>query len=455
MLHEESRKSGPAKGSARRGFGRLRRLPSKRWQVAYTGPDAQVHKAATTFEDEDAARGWLANERRLIELDTWTPPQDRVAVKKAVGQTLAEFATDWLEKRRTPKGELLKPRTRADYRRYLDRHIEPELGDVPIKSLTRTRVETWYEGLNAETPTQRAHAYQLLRAICTTAVARKLMATNPCRIPGAGKASRAKRIRPATIQELADIADHMPERLRLAVLLGAWCALRYGEIAELRRRDFDLKRETLTVSRGVTWPSVLDKDGTLVSAAVVTTPKSAAGSREVHIPPHLISDVRKHLKDHTGPGRDGLLFASSTGRHIHPRAFGWKFHQARTASGRPDLRFHDLRHTGAVLAAQTGATLAELMARLGHATPSAAMRYQHAAADRDRAIAAALSKMVTGSESPSVPGGGDSVKQPIQVGGLHTDHPPTAVGRQIADSDAPADGLRAQAEKLGGLGDAQ
>lgn len=429
---EPETRPGPAKGSKRRGFGRLRRERSGRWSAAYIGPDQQLHRASTTFEDEDAARGWIANERKLIDLEVWTAPRERAQVKKAEGQTLAQFASEWLEKRRTTKGEPLKPRTRADYRRYLDRLIEPELGDLPIKSLTRTRVESWYNGLNSDTPTQRAHAYQLLRAICTTAVDRKLMAANPCRIPGAGKASRAKRIRPATIQELAEISDRMPARLRLAVLLGAWCALRYGEIAELRRRDFDLKRETLTVSRGVTWPSVLDENGTLVSAAVVSTPKSAAGSREVHIPPHLIADVMTHLKDHTGKGRDDLLFASSTGHHIHPRAFGWKFHQARTGAGRPDLRFHDLRHTGAVLAAQTGATLAELMARLGHATPSAAMRYQHAAADRDRAIAEALSRMVTGAEGspqpPLAPSGGDSVKQPIEVGGLDPDHSPAAVG---------------------------
>lgn len=56
---------------------------------------------------------------------------------------------------------------------------------------------------------------------------------------------------------------------------------------------------------------------------------------------------------------------------------------------------HDLRHTGAVLAAQTGATLAELMGRLGHPTPGAAMRYQHVAADRDAEIAKRLSALVS------------------------------------------------------------
>ena len=64
-------------------------------------------------------------------------------------------------------------------------------------------------------------------------------------------------------------------------------------------------------------------------------------------------------------------------------------------AGRPDLRFHDLRHSGAVLAA-TGATLAELMGRLGHSTPQAAMRYQHAPQGRDKKIAAALSKIALG-----------------------------------------------------------
>lgn len=74
------------------------------------------------------------------------------------------------------------------------------------------------------------------------------------------------------------------------------------------------------------------------------------------------------------------------------------FVRAREAAGRPDLRFHDLRHTGAVLAAQAGATLAELMQRLGHSTPEAAMIYQHAARDRDAEIAKRLSAM-TGYES--------------------------------------------------------
>jgi integrase len=78
-----------------------------------------------------------------------------------------------------------------------------------------------------------------------------------------------------------------------------------------------------------------------------------------------------------------------------PSALYKVYYPARAAAGRPDLRFHDLRHTGAVLAASTGATLAELMGRLGHSTAGAAMRYQHASADRDKIIAERLSELVT------------------------------------------------------------
>jgi len=88
-----------------------------------------------------------------------------------------------------------------------------------------------------------------------------------------------------------------------------------------------------------------------------------------------------------------LLFPAFQGGHLHQATMGQIFDKARQAAGRPDLRFHDLRHTGATLAALTGATLAELMARLGHSTVGAALRYQHAAQGRDREIAALLSKL--------------------------------------------------------------
>jgi integrase len=77
--------------------------------------------------------------------------------------------------------------------------------------------------------------------------------------------------------------------------------------------------------------------------------------------------------------------------------------QARIVVGLTDLHLHDLRHAGNTWAATTGASTKELMARMGHASASAALRYQHATADRDRAIAHALSGLARPAVVTSIP----------------------------------------------------
>lgn len=133
---------------------------------------------------------------------------------------------------------------------------------------------------------------------------------------------------------------------------------------------------------------------------VIGTPKSEAGVRDVAVPPHLLPAIQEHLRT-MNQGSDALLFpaAGDPTRHLAPASLYKVFYRARNVAGRPDLRWHDLRHTGAVLAAQTGATLAELMGRLGHSTPQAALRYQHVAGGRDAEIAQALSSMALSSRS--------------------------------------------------------
>lgn len=390
----------------RRQFGKLRKLPSKRWQASYVGPDQNRHTGATTYTAKGDAEEWLNDERKLIERDAWTPPATRHAAKHAKGQTLREYAPTWLDKHRRADGEPLKPRTLAHYRNLLDARILPELGDLPMTALDATTLAAWRDNL-PNTPTMNAHAYALLRGILAAAAKRDPRITPPA-IPGAAKAKTRHKVEPATLAELATIVENMRDRHRLAVLLMSWCALRFGEVTELRRQDVDLRRGKLRIRRAV----VL-----VEGERIVSTPKSAAGVRDVTIPPHLVPIITDHLERFAQPGPSGLLFPADHGGHLSQSTLNGKpgrrriikgriinesssgFCRAREAAGRPDLRLHDLRHTGAVLAAQTGATLAELMARLGHSTPAAAMRYQHAARDRDKAIAAALSAMAEGGVS--------------------------------------------------------
>lgn len=360
-------------------FGTVHELPSGRFRAMYHGPDGRRHKAPTTFLAKADARAWLALRQAEIIQNTWAPPG---AESKPVRVTLAEYAEQWLARRD------LKARTREHYRKLLDAHILPELGALPLASISADDVRGWHADTGPQTPTLRAHAYGLLRTIMGTALSDGKITANPCVIRGAGSAKRVHRIQPASLAELEAVTVAMPEQYRAMILLASWCALRFGELTELRRKDIDIDRDltegVIRVRRAV----VRTGDG-----FKVTTPKSDAGVRDVAIPPHLLSAVRKHLAEHVGTEPNSLLFPAQHGGHLAPATLYRQFYKARTAAKRPDLRFHDLRHSGAVLAASTGATLAELMARLGHSTPQAAMRYQHAAQGRDKQIAALLSKM--------------------------------------------------------------
>lgn len=370
--------------SGRRAFGGIRKLPSKRYQAYYTGPDTQRHMAPVTFETKRDAEAWLSTEAVLVATPEWIAPKLRKAVwDVARTPTLDEYSTSWLEDR------TLKPRTVELYRGLLDRFIVPTLGELPVDAITAPIVRNWHAALDRGTPTQRAHAYGLLKTIMATAVAEQYIAVNPCVIRGAGTTRTTHKAEPATLDQLATIVEHMPERLRLAVLIAAWCGLRQGEVLELRRGDIDLDGGVIHVRRAVT--RVAGR------SPVVGLPKSDAGVRDVNIPPHLLPSFKDHLKRFVPPARDSLLFVGrDSGEQLASSTLYRWFYPARKAAGRPDLRWHDLRHTGATLAAATGATLAELMNRLGHSTVGAALRYQHAAQDRDKAIAAALSKMAEG-----------------------------------------------------------
>lgn len=383
----------------RRGWGTIKRMRSGKLQASYIGPDAHRHYGAWTFTDRDAASIWLRNERKMVEDGTWTPPKLRAA--QTTRDLFSTYARTWVDTRRTKKGEI-KPRTRAEYLRLLDL-LEPTFGQTPVRYISPEMVDAWWAGLDKTNPTQNARAYSLLRSVLNTAVDRRMIDRNPCQIRGAGNVERKKHIEPATLTELDTIVNTVPPRYRAMILLAAWCALRFGELTELRRSDLDLAKGVVKVRRGITWVKLDEDDlddGDGRTEAVVGDPKSAAGVRTLAIPPHVIPALKAHLLAMPVTGRDALLFPAANDTthkvHMRPATLSKVFTRAREKAGRPDLRFHELRHTGLTFAASTGATLADLMNRGGHSTPAAALRYQHAVSGRDAVIASALSDLAAG-----------------------------------------------------------
>jgi integrase len=361
-----------------RGWGWVRKLPSKRYQASYVGPDLMRHKAPTTFAAKLDAEGWLSQERRRIELDTWTPPAQRAAESKAKAVTIAEYAKNWIDHRN------VKPRTRSAYRDLLRLHLEPSLGKVAVKNLTPEAVRSWHAGLGDDHPRRNSHAYGLLHAVLATAVTDQLIPANPCTIPRAMNPPSKREPKILSVPEIAALADAMrPDRLKALILLSAWCGVRWGEVSELRRRDIDANCEVLYVARAVT-----RRDGVYR----VDTPKSGKG-RAVVIPRHIRSAIAEHLERHVDEGPDSLLFPAARGGHMNDRVFSREyFTKALKSIGQEGVRVHDLRHFAGTQTARVG-NLVETMGRLGHSTVKASLIYQKVVSGRDAAVAEALSQL--------------------------------------------------------------
>lgn len=353
----------------------VRRKPSGQWEARYRDPSGR--QRGRSFSTKVEARRFLERVGADIQRGAWADPrQGRIS--------LDVYADLWISQRSD-----LRPRTLELYRDLLDRYIIPTFRGTELTRITPAAVRVWYTALAERHKSTSAKAYRLLRAILNTAVTDERITRNPCRVEGAGVERAAERPT-ATIAEVDALTQAMPERLIALVLLAAWCGLRRGELLGLRRKDVDLMHGTVRVE---TTRQQL-RNGTVI----VGPPKSQAGLRTVSVPPHIASALVKHLDCYVLSEPDALLFTGIKGGPLRVHVLQKFWDRARQSIGRSDLHLHDLRHSGNTWAAATGASTRELMARMGHASPRAALIYQHATEDRDRAIAAALSSLVESAE---------------------------------------------------------
>jgi integrase len=381
-----------------RGWGWIRKRNSGRYEASYIGPDNRRHHAPGTFQNKMQAEAWLARERQDIDNARdaalrcggrleWMSPAERIAAATEVSrETLHDYGKRWIAQRD------IKPRSRIHYEAILERHIAPKLGSIAVTNLRPVMIRDWYAATLRDKPTMRSHAYQLLHAICKTAVADELLSVNPCQIEGATATKRSRELTVPDIAQLAVIADKIDAKYKALVLISAWCGLRFGEVIELRRKDFEYTEDSdepvaVNVSRGVTHRS----DGTGTRCRI-DTPKSGKG-RKVAIPPHIRADVQNHLDSFTDIEADSLLFKPIRGGcHVSDRVVRAAFVPACQAAGLTGVRLHALRHFQGHQAARVG-NLAEVMRRMGHSTQQAALIYSGVVSGRDAEMAVALSEL--------------------------------------------------------------
>ncbi len=367
----------------------IERLETKRgtrYKVRWWSDGRRVEKWARTQEEARALK--LQAEQDSLEGVVFDPRPAR--------RVLNDYFDEWLE-RRLVKGRPLRLSTKDGYRKLWRRQIEQTLGKKQLRSINIEAVNKWHDGVTAASGLgQAAKAYRTLRAVMRTAEAEQVIRSCPCRIRGGGQEYPEERplVPTAMVLQLADAID---ERLSAIVMLAGFASLRTGESLGLRRRDVNLLHATVDVfgqSQEISGKQVF-----------VDHTKTDAGRRTVAIPRVVVDVLDEHLARFVAPAADALLFTSEvTGAPLTRGVLSENWRPAVATVGAPEgLRIHDLRHHAATMAARTpGITLKELMARIGHSTPHAALRYQHAAAERDRAVASYLDDVI---ETARVAGG--------------------------------------------------
>lgn len=360
------------KGKRRR-FGSLRKLPSGRFQARYPGPDGLLRSAPETFPTQTDADRWLVRKEAEIIEGRWRNPDEEIVFGVYAGAWFKE--RDYAATTRERNGSALRL------------HVLPTFERTVLSEITTPQIRRWRADLldaGVGEPTV-AKAYQVLRAIMNTAVDDGVIQRNPCRIKGAGAAKTAERPF-LEVAEVFQLAEAVPVRFRVFILLAAFTGLRFGELAALQRRDVDLERRTVSVRRAL---AETRKDGLLIKA-----PKSAAGVRTVAFPASLRAELAAHLDKHAESSRTGLVFTGARGGQLRRNNFRRIWLRAVEEAGLGDVHFHDLRHTGNTLAATGGATTRELMQRMGHSSVRAALIYQHLVNGRDHAIAAHVDEQI-------------------------------------------------------------
>lgn len=332
--------------------------------------------APTTFATKHDAELWLAEQQVRRGRGTWPDPR-RGSI------TLSEFGTSWLStKQYTPK-------SRESAERLWRLHIEPELGPISLTKITQPIVLRWYSDLVKRTgPGSLRNSHNILKAMLNAAVDQDLIVKNPVRIKGANRPVGNKRPL-MEFDHVEQIASCIASHLVPLVLTAWWSSGRVGELIALRWEDVDFETDEHGAGRLHVHRQLVYASGKLHE----TAPKSHS-DRFVPIPePGL--EVLRDLKLSVGPLLlSARVFTNMSGGTLTPHAVNQAWIRARTKAGLHQFRFHDIRHGSATFAAQSGATLYEVMERLGHQSMNAALVYQHASTSRGSVVAANMAANV-------------------------------------------------------------
>ena len=360
---------------ARNSWGKIRKLPSGRFQASYLDPATKKRvNAPQTFQTKTQAKAWLSQAESEKILTLLVPEASKRSERLDVGQqtTLRDYASNWRSKARSSAGVGLKPRTMSEYARYIENALAP-IADLPLASITPERVEQCFYDLEAKGPNYASKVYSHLRSLMSEAHRRGHIVENPCQLGKAARYQKAEEELTPTREQVAVMLESAPDRWKALIEVASWGCLRRGEALELRRKDLTRGKKddadvfTVSVHRSV-------------SKGEVTEPKTKGSKRDVQLPPRSTPILDQHLAS-MPDNPEALLFPNwlnghtNWSVHIPEATFQKQWDEIRQSANYPGT-FHSLRSFGLTVFGETGATLAQIMRRGGHSNVQTAMRYQ-------------------------------------------------------------------------------
>lgn len=354
--------------TTRRRFGRIRQLPSGRWQARFPTPDGRLISAPTTFRTKTEADKFIATVETDQRRGRW--------VDHALGRgVLSEWADRYLA-----TTNHLKPKTQLGYDSLTRTCILPSLGQTPVGDLRPIEVREWVSAMTARglSASRVRQAYLLLSQMMAAAEESGLIGINPCR------GIRLPRLpepepRILTPNQVAAIAVQAKPPYGLLVNLLAYGGLRIGEAFGLRRSSVDELGRRLVVRE-----SVADVNG----RRVVGTTKSHQ-QRQLTLPPSVFDALTAHLRAAVPADPGAYVFADTRGGPLDYTNFmrhAWQ--PAVEAAGLRGVTPHDLRASCASWVVDGGGSVMDAGARLGHAKGTVTTRhYARAISGRDAEVA--------------------------------------------------------------------
>ena len=280
--------------------------------------------------------------------------------------TVAEWMRLWFEIYSKPS---IRERSAEGYRNYIENHIIPHIGEIKLNKLTPMDIQKMYNETKTSGRVQRVNSkkeagvsnrlvrgmHMVLHNSLEQAVREGLLAKNPtefCKIPKIEK-KEMKVIPPEQIGAYLKEAENHGVLPMLYLELTS--GLRRGELLALLWSDLDIEKRTISVNRQV---------NVVKGGLQINPPKTANSVRTIVIPQKTVELLIEEHEKH--PDNPYMFPSPVTGEMYNPDAVGRIHKKLLKRAGIQDIRFHDLRHTFATLALNSGVDIKTLSNMLGH-----------------------------------------------------------------------------------------